>query len=157
MRRHAAALATAVWLVACSSTPATFALIGASVDPTYKCPGGANNAAYDLHATIDARNNTSRPVTVESITAEMTLTATHGSWLEKVGERYRAEGVKFAPSRVAAGSTSTLKVTIPSACTSGKYGEGVSSSGDYTVTMHIATSAGAYAISARNQHQILAA
>src|SRR5947207_633326 len=75
MRRHAAALATAVWLVACSSTPATFALIGASVDPTYKCPGGANNAAYDLHATIDARNNTSRPVTVESITAEMTLTA----------------------------------------------------------------------------------
>ena len=125
MRRHAAALATAVWLVACSSTPATFALIGASVDPTYKCPGGANNAAYDLHATIDARNNTSRPVTVESITAEMTLTATH--------------------------------VTIPSACTSGKYGEGVSSSGDYTVTMHIATSAGAYAISARNQHQILAA
>ena len=85
------------------------------------------------------------------------LTATHGSWLEKVGDRYRAEGVKFAPSRVAAGSTSTLKVTIPSACTSGKYGEGVSSSGDYTVTMHIATSAGAYAISARNQHQILAA
>ena len=150
MRRHAAALATAVWLVACSSTPATFALIGASVDPTYKCPGGANNAAYDLHATIDARNN-------QSITAEMTLTATHGSWLEKVGDRYRAEGVKFAPSRVAARSTSTLKVTIPSACTSGKYGEGVSSSGDYTVTMHIATSAGAYAISARNQHQILAA
>ena len=55
MRGHAAALAMAVWLVACSSTPATFALIGASVDPTYKCPGGANNAAYDLHATIDAR------------------------------------------------------------------------------------------------------
>ncbi len=77
--------------------------------------------------------------------------------IEKVGDRYRAEDLKFEPGSVGADSSSSLKVTIPSACTSGSHGASVSSSGDYTVTLHVTTSAGAYTISARNQHQILAA
>ena len=143
--------------VACSSSPTTFALTGASVDPQYWCPGGAKNAPYDLHATIDARNGTSSLVTLTSISAEMTLTAVKGSWLEKVGDRYDAENVSFAPSSVAAGSSATIKVTIPSACTSGSYGSSLSSSGEYKLTLRVTTSTGVHAISAGNQHQILAA
>src|SRR5882672_9576561 len=123
MRRFLAILAAAAWVTAaCSSSPTTFALSGASVDPQYWCPGGAKNATYDLHATIDARNGTSSVVTLTSINAEMTLTAVKCSWLEKVGDRYDAENVSFAPSSVAAGSGTTIKITIPSACTSGSYG-----------------------------------
>ena len=151
-----AALALALIAGCSSSGPAAFTLESASVDPTYYCPGGANNAAYDLHATVNVRNGTSKAVTIDAVTAQMTVASVKGSWLEKVGERYSADGVKFAPATVAAGGHSSVKLTIPSACTSGKYGTGTSSSADYDVTIHLKTSAGAYTIKAANQHQIVA-
>jgi hypothetical protein len=146
-----------VLVAACSSaTPATFTLESASVDPTYNCPGGANNAAYDLHATVNVHNGTSKTVTIDSVTAQMTVASVKGSWIEKVGERYNADTVKFAPATVAAGGRSSVKLTIPSACTSGKYGTGTPSSADYNVTVHLATSAGSFAITAANRHKIVA-
>src|SRR2546421_5313814 len=153
-----AILAVVGWLgAACSSSPTTFALTSASVDPQFWCPGGAKNAPYDMHATIDAQNGTSRAVSITSVTAEMTLTAVKGSWLEKVGDRYEAGTVKFDPSSIAAGSKATIKVTIPSACTSGSYGSSLSSSGQYSVNLRVTTTAGVQTIAAKNQHQILAA
>ena len=149
------AAAIACLIAACSgSAPSTFAVTSASVDPTYWCPGGANNLAYDLHATVNVRNGTSRTVAIESMTAEMKLASVHGSWLEKVGDRYDAGSVTFAPSTVDAASSSALKVTIPSACTSDKYGAGAASYGDYAVTVHLVTSAGAFSVTAQNQHEI---
>jgi len=140
----------------CSSGPTTFAVTGSSVDPTHWCPGGAKDAPYDMHATIRAHNGTSGVVTIKSITAEMTLASVTGSWLEKVGDHYDAGSVKFDPSSVTAGSSATVRVTIPSSCTSGSYGSSQSSSGTYKVTMRVTTSAGAYTVSASNQHRILA-
>jgi hypothetical protein len=158
MRNLIAILVAVVWLAAaCSSASPTFTLTGAGVDPTYFCPGGANNAAYDLHATISAHNGTSKAVTIESVTALMTLTAVKGDWLEKAGSRYDAGTAQFTPSTVAPGSTTTLKVTIPSACTSNKYGGSSSSYGDYQVTMKVLTSAGAFTVTAGNQHEIIGA
>jgi uncharacterized protein YcfL len=156
--RHVLVTVLALLLVAaCSSSkPATFTLDNASVDPTYYCPGGANNAAYDVHAIVKVHNGTSKTGTIESVTAEMTVAAIKGSWLEKVGERYNADGVKFSPATVAAGGDSSVKLTIPSACTGGKYGTGTSSSADYNVTVRLATSAGTFAITAANQHEIVA-
>lgn len=156
--RHVLLAALAVVAVsACSSPkPATLTLDSASVDPTYYCPGGANNASYDLHATVRVHNGTSKAVRIDAVTAQMTVASIKGPWLEKVGERYSADGVKFAPATVAAGAESSVKLTIPSACTSGKYGTGTSSSADYDVIVHLATSAGTFAITAANQHQIVA-
>lgn len=152
-----ALLCAACLAAACSGGQQTaFALTNASVDPTYWCPGGANNAAYDLHATIDARNGTSKSVTIDSATAQMKLVSVKGNWLEKVGDRYDADGVTYSPTSVGAGSSAMVKVTIPSACTSGPYGGGTSSSGEYEVTVHLTTTAGAFSITAKNQHQILA-
>src|SRR5690348_9987209 len=100
-------------VVACSSTqPSTFAVTSASVDPTYWCPGGANNARYDLHATVDVRNGTASAVTIQSISAEMKLVAVRGAWLEKVGDVYDAGDATFSPKSVAAGAGSTLNLTI---------------------------------------------
>jgi hypothetical protein len=147
-----------MWLaVSCSSAPPSFSLTGVTVDPTYWCPGGAKDAPYDLHATINTHNGTAKAVTISSITAEMKLTAVKGNWLEKVGDRYEAENVKFEPTSVGAGASTILKLTIPSACTSGAYGSSVSSSGRYEVTLHVTTSSGTYTISAANLHEILTA
>jgi hypothetical protein len=157
MRNVPVAVLALALVAACStSKPATFTLNSASVDTTYYCPGGANNAAYDLHATVNVHNGTSKAVTIDAATAQMTVASIKGSWLEKVGERYSADGVKFAPDAVAAGEDSSVKLTIPSACTSGKYGTGTSSSADYSVTVHLTTSAGTFTITAANQHEIVA-
>ena len=147
--------AVACLVVACSSAqPSTFTVTGASVDPTYFCPGGANNAPYDLHATVNARNGTDGAVTVRSITAEMKLVAVHGAWLEKVGDMYDAGTSTFSPNSVGARSSSTINVTIVSACTSDRYESGGSSHGDYAVTMRLLTSAGTFSVTASNRHEI---
>ena len=127
------------------------------VDPAYWCPGGSNNAPYTVHGTIQARNGTANEVTIDSATAEMVLTSVSGSWLERVGDRYLAEGVVVSPSTVAPRSSATLAVTIPSACTSAVYGASRSSSGAYEVKVHLVTTAGAFSIVASNMHEIRAA
>jgi hypothetical protein len=157
MRRLLTTCAIVVCLASCTSASPTFSLTGASVDPTYWCPGGANNASYDLHGAITARNGTGKTVTIDSVSALLVLASVTGTWLEKVGDRYDAAKVAFSPSDVAPGSSATLEVTIPSACTSGSYAAATSSSADYQVTMRVTTSAGAFSITAANRHEILAA
>ena len=158
MRHMVGPVAAVICLTAaCSSASPAFTLTGASVAPTYFCPGGAKDAPYDLHATINAHNGTSSAVTIQAVTAEMTLAAVKGDWLERAGSRYDAGSVHFTPATVAPGSSTVLKVTITSACTSDKYGGTTSSYGDYQVTMHVTTSAGAFTIAAANLHEIIAA
>lgn len=139
---------------ACSGQPSTVVLANASVDPTHWCPGNANNAPYDVHATVGVHNGTSSTVTIDTVTATMALQAVGGEWLEKTGEVYDAGAAAFAPASVRAGGDATLKVTIHSACTSPAYGTGPGSFGDYRINMRIATSAGTYSISTGNLHRI---
>lgn len=147
--------AVACLVAACSNgQPGSFAVTGASVDPTYSCPGGANNARYGLHATVNVRNGTSHTVTIQSVSAEMKLVAVQGTWLEKVGDLYDAGDGTFSPSSVVAGSNAALNVTITSACTSDRYESGRSSRGDYAVTLHLLTSAGQFSVTANNRHEI---
>ena len=143
---------------ACSGgQPSTFSVTNASVDPTYYCPGGASDKRYDLNGTVDVRNGTSKAVTIQSLSAEMTLVAVQGPWLEKVGDHYDAGDAMFSPRSVGAGSTARVDVTITSSCTSDKYESGGSSRGDYLVAMHLVTSAGTYSVTAKNRHSIVAA
>ena len=138
-------------------SPSTFSLNGASVDASYTCPTGVDNAAYELHATIDLRNGTTSRVTIQSVAASMTLSAIVGSWLERVGDRYEASGVTFAPAAVGAGSSTSLRVTIPSACTNGEAPAAGTSYGDYSVALVLTASSGTYTIQSRNHHRLVAA
>jgi hypothetical protein len=142
----------------CSAgSPSTVALNSASVDTTYTCPTGADNTPYELHATIDLRNGTSKGVTIKSVAAAMTLSAVKGTWLEHVGDKYEASGVTFAPAAVGAGSSAALKVTIPSACTNGNAPMSGASYGDYSVELVVTASSGTYTIESKNRHRIVAA
>lgn len=137
--------------------PSTFTLNGASVDSTYTCPAGAADAPYFLIGTIDVRNGTSSNVTIRSVAAVMTLTAVKGSWLERVGDKYEASGVTYAPGTVGANSSASVKVVIPSACTSGKTPSAGASYGEYSVALTVATSSGTHTIESKNRHRIVAA
>jgi hypothetical protein len=154
---------TPLVLIICTVTgcsfgaPSTFTLDNASVDQSYVCPTAANDLAYAVHATIDTRNGTSSTVQIKSVAAVMTLAAVKGGWLEHVGEKYDAGAVTFSPNTVGAGSTATLKVTIPSTCTNGKVPSSGSSYGDYSVILTVATSSGTHTIVSQNRHRIVAA
>lgn len=137
--------------------PSTFTLNNASVDATYTCPAGAANAPYNLLATIDVRNGTSSRVTIKSVAAVMTLAAIKGGWLEPVGDKYQASGVTFSPDTVGAGSTASVKVTIPSACTNPKTPTAGAGYGEYSVALTVVTSSGTQTISSKNRHRIVAA
>ncbi|MGH7765011.1 MAG: hypothetical protein ACREOM_11430 [Candidatus Dormibacteraceae bacterium] len=143
--------------IACSSSPSTFSVGRALVDDTaYTCPTGSNNAPYQLHVSIDAHNPTSSAVTIQSVTASMKLEAVKGGWLEKVGDTYNAGSATFTPAGVAAGATTTIKVTISSACTSGKTATAAPSYGEYRVTLHLTASSGSYATTTANRHRLTA-
>lgn len=137
--------------------PSTFSLNGASVDATYTCPTGSDNAPYSVHAAIDLRNGTSSGVAIKSVAVAMTLAEIKGSWLERVGDKYEASGVTFTPATVAAGSSTSLKLTVPSACTNGKSPTGGASYGDYSVALVVTTSSGTHTIATKNRHRIIAA
>ena len=148
-----------IGIVACSiGGPSTFTLNSASVDARFICPTGTADAPYNLNATIDVRNGTSSTVTIQSVAAVMTLAAIKGSWLERVGDKYEAAGVTVSPKTVGAGSSASLKVTVPSACSNGKTASTSTgaSYGDYSVMFTVATSSGTHAIESQNRHRLVA-
>jgi hypothetical protein len=135
---------------------AQFTLSSATVDANHSCASGASNAPYDIRATVDGHNSTSSAVSIKTIAAVMTLAAVHGGWLQTVGYKYVTTNLVFAPNSVGAGSTATLNVTIPSACTNLSKSPGSVSYGDYSVTFMATTSAGTFTIESRNRHRIIA-
>ena len=154
--RATVVLLAVVLAAGCSSSASpAFTVKSASVDARYFCPGGSSDAAYDLHATVVVHNGTAKTVTVDKVTAQMTVASVKGVWLEKVGDRYDAGKAAVTPTTVAPGRDAELAVTIPSACTSAKYGTGIPSSAEYDVTIHLATSAGSFTVTAANQHEIV--
>jgi hypothetical protein len=140
----------------CGGSSADFTLSNAVVDSDHACASAAGNAPYEIHATLDGHNAKSSSVSIKSVSAVMTLAAVHGGWLEQVGYRYEAGNVPFAPDSVGAGSTTTLKLTIPSACTNHSTGGGPVSFGEYSVSLTVATSAGTFKVETRNRHRIIA-
>lgn len=144
-------------LAGCSlGSSSTFTVGNASVDQAYTCPVGAKALQYDLHGTIDAHNATSQSVKITSVTAVMTLAAVNGGWLQKVGDKFDAGNVSYAPTSVGAGSSATLSVTIPSACT-GRVAKSPPAWGDYLVTFTLKTSAGSFTLDSQNKHRIATA
>ena len=149
-------LVTAVAAACSGGAPATFALNNASVDSRYACPANAKDAPYNLHATIEVSNGTSSSVTIKSVAAQMTLTATKGGWLQKVGDKYEAAALKVSPETIGAGRSSSLQVAIPSTCTGGTNPGAETNYGEYSVELTVVTSSGTHKIASKNRHRILA-
>jgi hypothetical protein len=152
--RFFAPAACLLLLAGCSfGSSSTFTVSNASVDQGYTCPVSARNLQYDVHGTLDAHNGTSQTVTISALTATMTLAAVNGGWLQKVGEKFDAGNVTYTPTSVGAGSSATLAVTIPSACT-GRAAKAPVASGDYVVTFTMTTTAGSFKLDSKNKHRI---
>ena len=150
--------AVAILVLACSCGGSTdFTLSNARADLNHACASAVNNAPYDLHVTVDMHNGKSSSVSVRSVSSVMTLAAVHGGWLQQVGYQYEALNLAFAPDHVGAGASSTLKVTVPSACTNQSPNGGPVSYADYSVALTVITSAGTFKIASSNKHRIIAA
>jgi hypothetical protein len=134
----------------------TFIVSNASVDQGYTCPVSARDLQYDVHGTIDVHNATSKTVTISALTATMTLGAVNGGWLQKVGDKFDAGNVTYSPTSVAAGSSATLAVAVPSACT-GRAAKSPVAWGEYMVTFTMITSAGKFKVDSKNKHRIATA
>jgi hypothetical protein len=135
---------------------ADFTLSNLTVESNHACQAGASNAPYDLHATVNSHNGRSSAVSIKTVAAVMTLAGVHGGWLQKVGYRYDAGNVAFAPGRLGAGSDTKLNVTVPSACTNPSMSGGPQNYGDYSLALTVTTSAGTFKLESRNRHRILA-
>jgi len=144
-------------VMGCGSGSGDFTLSNATVDASHACASGSNNSAYALHASVASHNGRSSSVTIKAVSAVMTLSAVHGGWLQQVGYRYDAEKVAFTPNRVGAGSSATIELTVPSACTNQSKAGGPVSYGEYSVALTVTTSAGTFKIGSRNKHRIIAA
>jgi hypothetical protein len=152
--RDIAPAACLLLLAGCSfGSSSTFTVSNASVDQGYTCPAGAKNLQYQVHGTIDAHNGTSKTVNISAVTATMTLSAVKGAWLQKLGDKFDAGNITYTPTSVAAGSSTTLAVTIPSACTGRATGSPVAS-GDYVVAFTMNTTAGTFKLDSQNKHRI---
>jgi len=154
--RQIAPAACSLLLAACSVGSNSFAASNASVDQGYTCPVSAKNLQYDVHGTITAHNGTAQTVKITAVTAVMPLAAVSGGWLQKVGDKFDAGDVIYTPTSVGAGSSATLSVTIPSACT-GRAAKSPAAWGDYAVTFTVTTSAGRFKVDSQNKHRIATA
>jgi hypothetical protein len=155
--QHIAPAACLLLLAGCSfGSTSSFTVSNASVDQGYSCPVSAKDVQYDLHGTINAHNGTAQRVNVTAVTAVMTLAAVNGGWLQKVGDKFDAGNVTYAPTSVDAGSSTSLSVTIPSACT-GRADKSPPAWGDYLVTFTMKTSAGSFTLDSQNRHRITTA
>ncbi|HEV2035555.1 MAG TPA: hypothetical protein VGU71_15420 [Candidatus Dormibacteraeota bacterium] len=155
---RATGVGVVVLVVSCTiGAPGTFTLSNASADSGYSCPRGSHNASYDIHASVDSHNGTSRSVAIKSVTAVMTLTAAHGDWLQQVGSKYNAGQVSFGPLNVGAGTDTKLTLIIPSACTNGLSVSTTASYADYSIAFTVTTSVGTSKLDAKNRHRITAA
>ena len=155
MRCAAAPGLVAILVSACGfGANAEFVLSDASVQQSYVCPSSTSDSPYGIQASIKSHNGTSGAVSIKSVSVVMTLAAVHGGWLQKVGYKYDAGSVTFAPDRVGPGADATLLVTIPSSCRSKSVGS--LSYADYSVAMTVATSAGTFRVESKNRHRIVA-
>ena len=156
MKRLLCLLAVLVLSYGCGGST-DFTLSNAKVDLNHACASAVTNATYDVHVTVEAHNGRSSSVSITGVSAVMTLSAVHGGWLQQVGYKYEAHDLAFTPDRVGAGSTATLKVTVPSACTNESPHGGPTSYADYSVDLTVITSAGTFKIGSKNKHRIIAA
>jgi hypothetical protein len=156
MRRLLCSMAIAVLAGGCGGS-SEFSLSNARSDLDHACASAVSNAPYDLHVTVDMHNGRSSSVSITGVSAVMTLSAVHGGWLQEVGYQYEVRNLAFTPDRVGAGSSATLKVTVPSACTNQSPNGGPVSYADYAVALTVITSAGTFKIGSQNKHRIIAA
>lgn len=118
-------------------------LSNAHVDPSYKCPNGANSLPYVLHASVDVDNSTSNTLTIKSITEAGTLVDVHGGWnIGSVGQKYNQPIDTFSTKSVKSGDKATIKFTIKFNCSNS--GGTANTYGDFDLKFTMVTSAGTF-------------
>lgn len=126
-------------------------LSNAKMSPTsFTCPSGAQNYGYDIKGTVDADNQTSKKITIKSMSTTAEIIKLAGSnWSASVGEKSGANNIEFAPKAIDSGTKATFKFTTPWDCTNSGTNSG-DTYADFKLVLVIVTDNGTYKVNLPN-------
>src|SRR5256885_4504268 len=116
----------------------------ATLSPSsFTCPAGSTDFKYDIKGTLDADNQSSKKITVKSMSTAAVVSKLAGSWGIPVGDKSGAENINFSPKSIDSGSKATFKFTTPWHC-SNNGGNTTETYADFKIQLVIVTDNGTY-------------
>lgn len=89
-----------------------------NLNPTsFTCPANSTDLGYNIDGTVDADNETSKKITVKSMSTAAVVDHLAGSWGMAVGDKSAAENIDFSPKTIDSGQKTTFKFTTRWNCT----------------------------------------
>ena len=112
---------------------------------TFTCPVNVTDYKYEIKGTLDADNQTSKKITVKSMSTEAVVAKLVGKWGIAQGDKSGASNIDFSPKSIDSGSKTTFKFTTPWNCTNNG-GNTTDTYADFKTQLIIATDAGTYKV-----------
>jgi len=132
-------------------------LSNAKLNPTsFTCPSGAQNYSYDIKGTVDLDNQTSKKITIRSMsTSAQILKLVGDNWSAKVGDKSGADDIDYSPKSIASGTKAPLKFTTPWNC-SNSGGNSTETYADFKLQVVMVTDNGTYKFDLPNHRMKMA-
>ena len=93
-------------------------LSNGKLNPTsFTCPVNSTDLGYDINGTVDADNQTTKKITVKSMSTAAEVDKLQGNWGISVGDKSGAEDIDFSPKTIDSGQKLTFKFTTRWNCT----------------------------------------
>jgi len=126
-------------------------LSNAKMSPTtFTCPSGAQDYGYDIKGSVDADNQTSKKITIKSMSTTAEIIKLAGdNWSAKVGDKSGADNIDFSPKSIDSGSRATFKFTTPWDCSDSGSNNGETYA-DFKLVLNIVTDTGTYKVTLPN-------
>ena len=126
-------------------------LSNAKLTPTtFTCPAGAQDYGYDLKGTLDADNQTSKKITIKSMSTSAEIVKLVGTnWSASVGDKSGADDIDYSPKTIESGAKATLKFTTPWDC-SDSGANTTETYADFKLVLNIVTDNGSFKVNLPN-------
>ena len=130
----------------------------AQINPTsYTCAAGANNFSYPITGTLVADNQSSKKISIKSMSDQAEVTKlSGGKWSISVGDKSGTDSIEFSPTSVNANTKTTVKFTLPWECTN-PGGDTPNTYADFKIVLTLKTDSGNYSINLPNHRMNMAA
>jgi hypothetical protein len=120
-------------------------LTNPQIDPTsFTCPVAADGYQYAMNGTVDADNQSSRNITIQSAATDATVTKLNGNWGIAVGAKSGDQNVSITPSSIGSGSKARITFRTVWSCTN--TATQPNTYADFSLVLTMSTSAGNYTV-----------
>jgi hypothetical protein len=132
-------------------------LSNAKMSPTtFTCPSGAQDYGYDIKGSVDADNQTSKKITIKSMSTTAEIIKLVGdNWSAAVGDKSGADNIDFSPKSIDSGSRTTFKFSTPWDCSDSGSNSGETYA-DFKLVLNIVTDTATYKVTLPNHRMKMA-